>query len=73
VRISVRTKPGARVESVERVDDTHFVVAVRERPIEGRANQAVVAALARHFNIAPSRIRIVSGAGGRNKIVDVEF
>lgn len=71
MRYSVKVKTGAREARVTQIDDTHFEVAVKERPVEGRANEAVIAALAKHFRCAKSRIEIVSGHGSRNKIVDI--
>jgi uncharacterized protein YggU (UPF0235/DUF167 family) len=40
-------------------------------PVEGEANRAVRALLARVLGVAPSRIRVVSGARGREKLVRI--
>lgn len=71
MKISVQAKPGAREERVEKIDETHFVVAVKEPPIEGRANAAIVRTLAAHFNVASSHIRIISGHTSRRKTVEI--
>ena len=71
MRISVTAKPRAHEEKVEHVDETHYVVAVREPPLEGRANAAIVKALAAHFSVPPSRVRIISGHTSRQKIVEI--
>ena len=71
-RITIVTKPRSRVEKVERIDDKNFVVSVRALPQEGQANRAVLSALAEYFKVPPSRIRIVSGASARKKIIDVD-
>ncbi len=49
-----------------------FVVAVTERAVEGRANEAIIAALAAHFGVPRARVRIVRGAQSREKIVEVD-
>ena len=72
MRIFVKAKPGAREDCVERVDDSHFVIAVRERASEGRANEAVLKALAKFLDIAPSRFRIAAGRKSKAKTVEVE-
>jgi hypothetical protein len=41
-------------------------------PVEGAANKAVVAAVARHFNVPESRVRLRSGLRGRVKLVEVD-
>lgn len=72
MKIAVQAKPGAREERVDKVDDAHFVVSVKEPPVEGRANAAIVRALVAHFGVAPSRVRIISGHTSRNKVIEVE-
>jgi uncharacterized protein YggU (UPF0235/DUF167 family) len=70
-RIAVRAKPGARVPRVEPLEGGTLLVAVRERALEGEANRAIEAALAAHFGVAPSQVRIVRGARGRDKLVEI--
>ena len=50
---------------------TEFIVSVKEPPVHGLANKAIIRALANHFNVAQSRIRIVSGHTSRQKVVEV--
>lgn len=71
MRITVQAKPGAREERVEKINDEHFMVAVKEPPVEGRANTAIVRALAAHFGVASSRVRIISGHTARQKVVEI--
>ena len=53
------------------MDDTHYVVAVMEPPVEGKANHAIASALAKHFHLPRSRVTIVSGAASRNKVFEI--
>ena len=71
MRIFVTVKTRARAEKVEKIDEMHFSVSVRERPFEGRANRAVLSAIADYFHISPSRVAIVSGASSREKCIDI--
>ncbi len=71
MRISVRVKPGAKMDSVEKLPGGEFLVRVKAPAKEGRANEALILALRRHFNIPKSRISIVGGLGSKNKIVDI--
>lgn len=71
MRIYVKARPGSREEKIEQIDDTHFVVSVKEPPKEGRANEAVVRTLAEYFKVAPSSIRLVSGFSSKNKIFEI--
>ncbi len=71
MRFSVIVTPRAGRERVERIDATHLRVAVTAPPHEGRANAAVVKAVAAFLDVAPSRVRIIRGEASRRKIVDV--
>ncbi|OGY64591.1 MAG: hypothetical protein A3I89_02740 [Candidatus Harrisonbacteria bacterium RIFCSPLOWO2_02_FULL_41_11] len=71
MRIFVKAKPLSRKESVEKVDDSHYLVAVKEPPKDGKANQAIIRVLAKYFKIAPSRICLISGFSAKQKIFEV--
>jgi len=71
MRLSLIVTPGARTERVDRVDATQLRVAVTEPPREGRANAAVVSAVARFLGVPFSRVRIVRGLASRRKVVEV--
>ncbi len=64
VRLTV--KPGARAPGIARQGEG-WVLRVRERAIEGAANEACVEALAQILGVAPSRIAIVRGHRARVK------
>ncbi len=68
VRIFVKAKPNAKEERVEKIDDTHFVVAVKEPPKQGRANAAIAHALIEYFK---KPVRLVSGFSSRQKIFEI--
>lgn len=76
MRVSIRVRPGARRESVGgRWDGPRGVallVAVRARAVEGQANAAVIGALADAFDVPPSRVSLVAGERGRDKVVDLD-
>lgn len=71
MRITIKARPNSYEEKVEKVSGTEFIVSVREPPVGGKANRAIVNALAVYFGIASSRIRIVSGYTSRQKVVEI--
>lgn len=71
MKISVKAKTNAKKESVEKINETEFVVSVKEPPVDGRANWAITRAIAEYFGIAPSRVNIISGQTAKNKIVEI--
>lgn len=73
MRITVKVKPNSRVDSVERISKTEFLARVKSPPHEGRANEAVIAALSDYFDIPKSLLSIVRGQTGRTKIIDISL
>ena len=71
-KIIVHAKPSSHKEFVEKIDDIHFTVSVKEPPVKGRANEAIVRAFAEYFKIPKVNVRIVSGSTSRNKTVEID-
>lgn len=71
MKLSVRVKPSAKIEKVEKIDAASFTVSVKEPPKEGKANYVVIRVLADYFGIAPSKIHLVSGFSSRHKVFEV--
>ncbi len=71
MKIFVKVKPAAKEEKVEKIDDVNFRVSVKEPPVEGRANRAVVRVLADYFGVTQANIRIASGFTSRSKTVEI--
>jgi len=72
-RLVVRVKPGSsKGPLVVDEGDAGLIVYVREKAIDGKANDAVITALAKHLEIAPSRVRVVRGHTARIKQIEVE-
>jgi len=66
----VRATPGARTQGIE-ITDGRLTVRVRAKPLDGAANQAVLALLAEALGMATSRLRLLRGATGRDKLVQL--
>ena len=56
---------------MEKISDAEFIVSVKEPPVRGAANAAILRALAEYFEKPISNVRIVSGHTSRRKIIDV--
>lgn len=69
--ISVSVKTRAHKTCVEEIDEINFKVSVKERPVDGQANEAVIEALADYFKIPKSQLKIKKGGTGRKKIIEV--
>jgi uncharacterized protein len=72
IRFTVRLTPRGGSDRIDGVSDEGVLLArVAAPPVEGAANEALVKLIARELDVAPSSVRIVSGATGRFKQVAV--
>jgi len=71
VRFAVRVQPRASRTAVEGLRDGALLVRLTAPPVEGEANDALVALLADRLNVPKSAVRILSGERGRTKRVAV--
>jgi uncharacterized protein YggU (UPF0235/DUF167 family) len=84
MRIIVKAKTRAKENKVERVGQPAmdfgvakpeliiYKVSVKEAPVAGKANEAIIRALAKYFDTAEARIRLVSGQSSKQKIFEIE-
>lgn len=72
MKLFILAKPNSKHPGVTQVDGAHYEVAVKEPPLQGRANEAVCRALAQFLNVPPSRITLVSGHRSKRKILELE-
>ena len=72
MKIFVKAKPNSRKEEVKQIDEVTFEVSVKEPPVKGQANRAIVKALAEHFEVPVSQVIIRAGHTSKNKIVQID-
>lgn len=73
MKIFVKAIPGSYKESVERIDQNHFKITVKQPPIKGLANNAIISALSRFLKVPKSNIFLVSGFSSSQKVFEVYF
>jgi len=71
MRLFIKVKTRSKKPGVEKIDEDNFIVRVGEAPIDGKANEAVIKALAKKLDIASWRIKILSGSTSSNKVVEI--
>ena len=70
--IQIKVKPNTRVSTLDEVADGPWLARLKSPPVDGKANQELVALIARHLGCAKSAVTIKSGASGRIKWVQIE-
>jgi len=71
MRISVRVKPNSKQNLVEAIGEKSYLVRVKEKALEGKANEAVIGMLSEYFDVPKIRVRVVTGMRARNKIIEI--
>lgn len=67
----IRVTPRAATNAVGGERDGTLLVRVTAPPVDGKANDAVVALLAKVLDVAPSEVHVERGAAARTKRVSV--
>lgn len=67
-RIAVRVTPKAAADRIVE-ENGQLRVYVTTAPEDGKANKAVIALLAKHWGVAKSRLSVVQGITGRDKVI----
>jgi len=73
MRILVKVAPRASKNEVIKIDAENFKIRTTAPALDGRANEAVIKLIAKYFGVAKSRIKIVQGVIGRNKIIQIDL
>lgn len=71
MRIRVKVVPRAKKPEVRQLSDGSWKVAVSAPAEDGKANAAVIEALAKRFDLPKSSVRIVRGETGRHKEIEI--
>ena len=69
-KISVKVIANAKKERVV-VEKDIYKIYVCAPAVEGKANKAVISALAQYFGINKSRVKIIKGEKSRQKIIEI--
>lgn len=73
MKISAKIKPNSRHrEEVVPNDDGSLTVYTKAPAVEGRANAAAAKLLAKHFGVAPSKVKLVRGATSKYKVFEID-
>ncbi len=69
--IPIRIQPRASKNEVALMENGKLKIRLTAPPVDGAANEALVRFLAERLSIAKSRVEIISGHTGREKIIRI--
>ena len=70
--IQVRVKPNSRASALEEQEDGTWLAQIKSPPIDGKANEELIALIARHFERRKSDVSIKRGGSGRVKLIRID-
>jgi len=72
VRFAVRVQPRASSNEIAGVHGDAVKIRLTAPPVDGAANEELVAFLSKVFVVARKSVRILAGESSRSKIVEIE-
>lgn len=69
--LHVRVKPNSKQVSITEETDGSLTVRLHSPPVDGKANQELIALLSKRFGIPKSQIIIKSGLSSKNKLIEL--
>jgi uncharacterized protein (TIGR00251 family) len=69
--VSVRVQPGAKRDAVTGLHGDALKVALSAPPVDGKANEALIAFVAERVGLPRARVSLVAGMTSRSKVLRV--
>ena len=69
--IQIKVKPNSRASLLEQNEDGTWLAQIKSPPVDGKANEELIALVAKRFQCRKSDISIKSGASSRIKLVQI--
>lgn len=71
MKIFIQVKPNSKNQKIEKISENGFIISVKEPPIDGKANRAVIKIIAEIFKVPQTKVRITSGFSAKKKILEI--
>jgi uncharacterized protein (TIGR00251 family) len=69
--IKVKIVPGSSKNKIIGAYNDALKITITALPVEGKANKKCIAYLAKYFDVAKSKIEIISGQTSKNKLIKI--
>lgn len=69
--IQIKVKPNSRVSLLQQNEDGTWLAHLKSPPVDGKANEELIALVAKHFNLRKSAVSIKSGGSSRIKLIQI--
>ncbi len=69
--IKVKAFSKSRKQEIKKISEDNFEIKIKEKPLQGRANNQLIKCLADYFILPENKIRLVKGFHQKNKIFEI--
>jgi uncharacterized protein (TIGR00251 family) len=73
ISLNIKVKPGSFKDAIEFDAEGTLVVKLREKPIDGAANEALIKFLSKEFNVSKNSITLEKGQTSRFKKIQIHL
>lgn len=70
--IKVKVAPRSRESSIRTLEDGTLIAKLKSPPVDGKANEELIALIAKHHGVSRASVSIKSGASSRLKLVCID-
>ncbi len=71
MKIFLKVKTKAKIKKLTKIDDSHYIISVSSPTEKGKANKEILKTLAKTFDTAISKIKILTGEKSKEKIIEI--
>lgn len=71
ITLNIYAKPNAKKTAIVGINAHGLNIALKAKPIDGQANQELIAYLSTAFKVPKSKVKLVKGLSGRMKIIQM--
>ena len=69
--LQVKVKPNSRGSLLEQKEDGTWLAQIKSPPVDGKANEELIALVAKHFKCRRSDVSVKSGGSTRIKLIQI--
>ena len=72
MKLQVKVKPNSKQQQIEQLADGTLLIRLKSPPVDGKANQELIALLAKYYKINKSQITIKIGLSSKHKLIEID-
>ncbi|HVI70453.1 MAG TPA: DUF167 domain-containing protein [Pyrinomonadaceae bacterium] len=71
--IQIKVKPNSRASVLEQKKDGTWLAQIKSPPVNGKANEELIALVAKHFKCRKLDVSIKTGGSSRVKLIQIQL